>query len=109
MKLEEKTCDACRNAVRPLTASEYQPLLDQLQGWRVDLGAKLKKSYKFPDFSSTLHCANQIGELAEQEGHHPDLLIRWGELVIELWTHKVNGLTESDFVLAAKIDSLLSR
>ncbi|MDZ4832929.1 MAG: 4a-hydroxytetrahydrobiopterin dehydratase [Candidatus Melainabacteria bacterium] len=104
--LAEKTCVPCRGGVPPLTAEEFQPLLEELSDWEVKDDSRLLKSYKFNDFKSALKLANRIGEIAEQEGHHPDLLVRWGELKIELWTHKINGLTESDFILAAKIDKI---
>lgn len=104
--LSEKTCVPCRGGVPPLTAEEIEPLFEELQDWEVINDKRLLKVYKFNDFKSALDLANKIGEIAEQEGHHPDLLVRWGELKIELWTHKIDGLTESDFILAAKIDKL---
>jgi 4a-hydroxytetrahydrobiopterin dehydratase len=106
VSLSEKTCVPCRGGVPPLTAEEIEPLFQELNNWEVKDNHKLLKSYKFDDFKSALKLANKMGEIAEQEGHHPDLLVRWGELKIELWTHKVDGLTESDFILAAKIDKL---
>lgn len=106
MALAEKKCDACISAKRPLTPSEFEPMFAELQGWSVVDDHHLLKSVKTKNFKQALKLANKIGELAEEEGHHPDLLVRWGELKIELWTHKVNGLTEADFVLAAKIDQL---
>lgn len=104
--LAEKTCVPCRGGVPPLTAEEIEPLFQELKNWEVKDDNRLLKVYKFGDFKSALKLANKIGEIAEQEGHHPDLLVRWGELKIELWTHKIDGLTESDFILAAKIDKL---
>ncbi len=104
--LSEKTCVPCRGGVPPLTAEEIEPLFEELNNWEVKNDNRLLKVYKFSDFKSALTLANKIGEIAEQEGHHPDLLVRWGELRIELWTHKIDGLTESDFILAAKIDKL---
>lgn len=108
MSLAEKKCDACINAVSFLNEPEYSPLLAQLQGWSVIDKHHLQKSFKTKNFQEALDLANQIGALAEEEGHHPDLLVRWGELKIEMWTHKVDGLTEADFVLAAKIDRIRS-
>ncbi len=104
--LSEKKCQPCRGGVPPLTAEEIEPLFEELVDWELKDDNRLLKVYKFSDFKSALRLANKIGEIAEQEGHHPDLLVRWGELKIELWTHKINGLTESDFILAAKIDKL---
>jgi len=106
MSLSEKSCVPCRGGVPPLTKEQFEPLFKELSGWQVQDDARLLKTYTFDDFKSSLDLANEIGAIAEQEGHHPDLLVRWGELKIELWTHKVGGLTESDFILAAKIDKL---
>jgi 4a-hydroxytetrahydrobiopterin dehydratase len=78
----------------------------ELHGWSVMNDHHLIKTIKTKNFKRALEFANKIGALAEEEGHHPDLLVRWGELKVELWTHKVDGLTEADFVLAAKIDLL---
>ena len=69
---------------------------------------RLHKSFHFPDFKSALAFVNKVGELAEEQGHHPDILLSWGKAEITLWTHKINGLTESDFIMAAKIDQLLT-
>lgn len=105
MGLAEKTCTACHGGVPKLTAQECEPLLAELQGWQIE-GGRLTKSYKFNNFASAMALANKIADLAEKQGHHPDLLVRWGELSIELWTHAIDGLSESDFILAAKIDRL---
>lgn len=106
MALAEKKCDACINAVRSLSEEEYKPLFAELQGWTVQDGHHLLKSFITRNFTEALELANKIGALADEEGHHPDLLVRWGELRIQMWTHKVDGLTEADFVLAAKIDRI---
>jgi len=93
--------------VPPLSEAEIAPLLDQLQsGWEVLGGERLKRDYRFPDFATALRFTNEIGALAEAEGHHPDILLAWGRVEVTLWTHKVGGLTESDFILAAKIDEI---
>jgi 4a-hydroxytetrahydrobiopterin dehydratase len=89
-----------------LTSAEYEPLLKQLNEWEVVGGHHLKKSYVFDNFAQSMALANRIADIAEQQNHHPDLLVRWGELGIEIFTHAVGGLTESDFILAAKIDRL---
>ena len=107
MTLADKTCEPCRGGVPPFTREQIEPLLSQINGWQVVDDTKIKKLVKTKDFMQSLDKANAIGALAEEQGHHPDLLVRWGELGIEVWTHKVNGLTEADFVLAAKIDRLL--
>ena len=105
-QLAEKRCIPCRGGVPPLTAGEIAPLLDQLQGWEVVRDHHLRKLVRFPDFAEALAFVNQVGEVAEAEDHHPDIHLAWGKAEITLWTHKINGLTESDFVLAAKIDRL---
>lgn len=92
----------------PLTREEFEPLLAQLSGWTFEEQDKhLRKQVKTKNFLESLALANKIGEVAEEQGHHPDLLVRWGELNIELWTHKIDGLSEADFILAAKIDRLI--
>ena len=106
MALKDKECIPCRGGVPPLTEREIEPFIKELADWQVIEGKKIRKEIKFDDFAQSMEMANRIAELAEREGHHPDLLVRWGELVIEIWTHKVDGLTESDFILAAKIDDL---
>jgi 4a-hydroxytetrahydrobiopterin dehydratase len=82
-------------------------LLRQVEGWEAVNGHHLAKTYDFPDFQSALAFTNRVGELAEEQGHHPDIHLSWGKVRIEIWTHKIDGLTESDFVLAAKCDRLL--
>jgi len=104
--LARKQCVPCRGGVPPLRRDEYEPLLKQLDGWEVEGEHHLRKRYAFPDFATALAFVNRIGALAEQEGHHPDLVLGWGRVEVQIFTHKVDGLTESDFVLAAKIDAL---
>lgn len=106
MSLSEKTCVPCRGGVKPLTRQEFEPFMQELPSWQVIDDKRLKKTFKTKDFAEALNLANRIGALAEDEGHHPDLTVRWGELTIDLWTHKIDGLSESDFILAAKIDKL---
>lgn len=106
MSLSKKTCVACTKGMPTLTANQCQEFLKQVNGWTLEGSKKISKSYKFKDFMSAMSLANKIADVAENENHHPDLLVRWGELKIEIWTHKVDGLTESDFILAAKIDEL---
>lgn len=104
MSLSEKTCVPCRSGVNPLTRQEFEPFLAELKNWQVIEDKRLKKTYRLNDFAQSLALANKIGAIAEEQGHHPDLTVRWGELTIDLWTHKIDGLSESDFILAAKID-----
>jgi 4a-hydroxytetrahydrobiopterin dehydratase len=107
--LADRKCEACHGGTPKLSAQQIQELQKQLDNWLVsEVPDKLNKSVKTKDFKQALEYANVIGRIAESEGHHPDLLVRWGELRIELWTHAINGLSEADFILAAKIDRALS-
>jgi 4a-hydroxytetrahydrobiopterin dehydratase len=89
-----------------LQGPEIKTFLSQLDGWQVINEHHLQKSYSFPDFRASLEFVNLLGELAESQGHHPDICFGWGKAEVTIWTHKIDGLTESDFVLAAKIDKL---
>lgn len=104
--LSAQTCVPCRGGVPPLTAEQMAPLQAEVPEWRVVEGHHLERTFSFPDFATALAFTNQVGALAEQQAHHPDLLVTWGSVRITIWTHKIDGLTESDFVLAAKIDLL---
>jgi len=105
-ELSSKQCVPCRGGVPPLQPDEITPLLGQLSGWEVVNHHHLKKSYRFSDFKESLSFVNRVGEVAEEQGHHPDICFGWGSAEITIWTHKIDGLTESDFILAAKIDEL---
>ena len=107
MNLAEKKCLACSGDLPRLTAEEQIKLIKELDDWEIDSTGHLNRAFKLEDFQAAITLANRIGEIAESEGHHPDLLVRWGELGVTIWTHKVDGLTESDFILAAKIDELV--
>ena len=106
--LADNKCVPCRGGVPALQAEQIAPLLQQLNsdsdGWTVEENKKLIKSYPFSNFVEAMAFANAILPVAEAEGHHPDLYVRWGEVCVYLWTHKIDGLTESDFFMAAKID-----
>src|SRR5262249_50947429 len=104
MGLARKTCVPCQAGMPPLEPAEAAVLLRELNGWEVIDGKKLFKRIKVENFARSLDLANKVGALAEQQNHHPDLLVRWGALNIEIWTHAIDGLTENDFILAAKID-----
>lgn len=106
MSLADKTCVPCRGGVPALTGEEARPLLEQLSGWQVIEGHHLHKSYQFPDFQQALDLVNRVGAVAEEQGHHPDLLLAWGKVEITIYTHTIGGLSEGDFILAAKIDRL---
>ena len=103
--LTKKNCNPCRGGVPPLKGNALRLLHDELEeGWKVVEEHHLEKEYAFPDFQTALDFTNRVGELAEQEGHHPDIHLSYGKVKILLWTHKIDGLTESDFILAAKCD-----
>ena len=104
--LADKTCVPCRGGTPALKGSALSDFRQQLPEWKVVDEHHLIRAYKFPDFRSALAFVNKVGELAEQQGHHPDILLAWGKVEITIWTHAVNGLTESDFILAAKIQRL---
>jgi 4a-hydroxytetrahydrobiopterin dehydratase len=104
--LASRECVPCRGGVPPLGADEIKALLKELDGWEVVAGHHLQKSFEFKDFREALLFVNRVGKLAEEQGHHPDICFGWGRVQVSIWTHKIDGLTESDFILAAKIDKL---
>jgi 4a-hydroxytetrahydrobiopterin dehydratase len=106
MNLSDKSCVPCRGGVPPLQGEELEKMVAQVLGWQVQDGHHLFKRFIFADFASALAFVNRIGETAEREGHHPDIFLAWGKVDVTIWTHKIDGLTESDFILAAKIDRL---
>jgi 4a-hydroxytetrahydrobiopterin dehydratase len=106
--LTGKTCVPCRGGVPPLEGEGLERLRAQLgEGWTVVDGHHLEKTYTFKDFKSALAFVNRVGEVAEAEGHHPNISFTWGRVTLQLWTHKINGLHENDFILAAKADQCL--
>jgi 4a-hydroxytetrahydrobiopterin dehydratase len=104
--LAAKTCVPCRGGVPPLAGDQLTNLEKEVPDWQVVDGHHLKRMFSFPDFRMALAFVNEVGEIAEQQGHHPDIFLAWGIAEITIWTHKINGLTESDFILAAKIDQI---
>jgi len=107
--LAAKECVPCRGGVDPLKGPALVELADRLGGgWKVVDEHHLEKTYRFDNFVQALEFTNRIGGLAEQVNHHPNIFLTWGKVKIELWTHKIDGLTESDFVWAAKADRLLA-
>lgn len=102
--LSEKTCVPCKGGVPPLTAEEIRPLAALVENWNVVNNHHVEKEFKFTDFKTALDFVNKVGETAEEQGHHPDIVLAWGKVKVTIWTHKIDGLTESDFILAAKID-----
>jgi 4a-hydroxytetrahydrobiopterin dehydratase len=104
--LASKTCVPCRGGTPPLKGEELHSYSHQLPNWQVIDEHHITRTFTFPDFQKALDFVNRVGPVAEAQGHHPDILLTWGKVGITLWTHKVNGLTESDFIMAAKIDQL---
>ena len=103
--LASKKCVPCAKGTPPLEGNALTQLHDELGGgWQLIDNKQLKKAYHFPDFRHALTFVNLVGEIAEEEGHHPSIFLVWGKVIITLWTHKIQGLSESDFVLAAKCD-----
>jgi len=105
-ELATKRCVPCRRGVPPLKGEELASLHRQVPGWSVIEEHHLTKTLTFRDFRMALAFVNRVGEAAEEQGHHPDVYLSWGKVEIRLWTHKIDGLTESDFIMAAKIDQL---
>ena len=107
-ELAKKECKPSQGGTPPLKGEVLKKMLNALGGgWQVLDEQKLEKEYKFPNFAQALNFVNRVGEVAEKENHHPDIYFTWGQARIQIWTHKIQGLTESDFILAAKIDELV--
>ena len=105
MNLADNKCIPSRTGDPPLDRSKAELMLDQLEGnWALNTNGHLEKLYKFKDFAQALIFVNNIGAVAEAENHHPDIYLAWGKCRVEIWTHNINGLAESDFFLAAKSD-----
>jgi len=108
-ELSQKKCIPCAKGTPPLKGEEIKRLHAQLnESWMVVEEKRLEKEYRFKDFRHALDFTNEIGLIAEAEGHHPDIHLSWGKVKIVLWTHKIDGLSESDFILAAKCDESFS-
>lgn len=105
--LAARDCEPCRGGIPPLRTEEFEPLYRQLDtGWEVIDAHHLHRAYTFRNFAEALEFANRVGEMAEEQAHHPDLHVAWGKVGVEIWTHKINGLHEADFIFAAKCDAL---
>ena len=105
-ELADKKCVPCRGGLPPLTGAELAVLHHKVPKWIVEQEHHIHREFRFPDFKQALDFVNRVGALAEEQGHHPDILLAWGKADITLWTHKIDGLSESDFIMAAKIDRL---
>lgn len=109
-ELAKKKCVPCEGGVAPLNEGQTQQLLSQLSGWslqKASAGPQIEKEYRFPDFQKALDFVNRLGAVAEAEGHHPDVYLSWGKVWVALSTHSIGGLSENDFILAAKADEVL--
>lgn len=106
MSLAQKKCQPCEGGTSPMTEKEAQGMLSQLaDGWTVKTQPqRLYKKFSFKNFKQALAFVNKVGDIAEEEGHHPNIHFTWGEAELEIWTHEIDGLTESDYILAAKCD-----
>ena len=107
--LSNKVCVPCRGGIPPLSSSEANDYLSQVSDWElISDGLRIERRYQFNDFVSALSFTNSVGALAEKEGHHPDICVGWGYVNVVFYTHKINGLHENDFIMAAKTDSLFA-
>ncbi|MBI5240509.1 MAG: 4a-hydroxytetrahydrobiopterin dehydratase [Elusimicrobia bacterium] len=107
--LAERECVPCRGGVPPLEGETLRALLAELgNGWEAPEGKRLEKEFKFPGFREALAFADRVGELADGLNHHPDITVAWSRAVVVVWTHKIGGLSEADFVFAAKVDLIIS-
>jgi len=105
MDFTQKKCAACEPEGDPLSYNSIQKNIKCLPKWKID-GKMIKRDFEFKDFIEALNFVNRVGDLAENEGHHPDISIRWNKVRFSLWTHTINGLSENDFILASKIDKM---
>ncbi|HEV8666882.1 MAG TPA: 4a-hydroxytetrahydrobiopterin dehydratase [Candidatus Paceibacterota bacterium] len=107
LPLADRKCVPCEGGIPPLTKEEAEKLMTELNGWMlVDEANLLAKSFRFKDFVETMKFVNKVADIAEEEGHHPDMTVTYGAVTIELMTHAIGGLSENDFIVAAKIDKL---
>ncbi len=104
--LAAQQCVPCRGDVPPLEPARVAELLAQLEGWTVERSHHLTKTFTFSDFVGALAFVNRVGALAEEQNHHPEIYLAWGKARVDIWTHKIDGLTESDFIFAAKTDAV---
>lgn len=106
--LASRKCVPCRGGVPTLTPEEAEALRRETPGWSLSQNAtRLTRRFEFADFRAAIGFVNRVADLAEEQGHHPDIAIHWNKVDLVLWTHKIGGLHENDFILAARIDRLL--
>ena len=106
MNLTKKRCVPCEGGVPPIKGKELKRYLKEVKDWKAVKQHHLEKEFKFKNFLEALEFVNKVGAIAEKEGHHPNIYFTWGKAKINLWTHAINGLSENDFILAAKIDRI---
>lgn len=107
MSLTAKTCVPCQGGIPPLTPADAQKMLSQVPGWELkDNSTKLERAFKFKNFADSLGFVNKVGALSEEEDHHPDITFGWGYAAVVFYTHKIKGLHENDFIMAAKVNAL---
>jgi 4a-hydroxytetrahydrobiopterin dehydratase len=107
-KLASRSCVPCRGGVEPLSPEAARGLLSAAAGWRLEENAtRLVRRFEFRDFVEAMKFLNRVADVAEREGHHPDIAVHWNRVDLTLWTHKIGGLHENDFILAAKVNRLL--
>lgn len=105
--LSRKSCAPCKGGTPPLKGESLMEFYKKLDGnWKIVEQHHLEREYLFKNFKEALAFTNQVGGIAEQEGHHPDIFLSYGKVKVQIWTHKINGLSEADFILAAKISQL---
>ena len=107
--LADKTCIPCKGGVPPLRGGPLRTLAEELPEWKVVNEHHIERIYTFPDFKTALDFVVRVGAVAEEQGHHPDITLSWGRVGVTTYTHKIDGLTESDFILGAKIERLFNQ
>lgn len=105
MELHQKKCVPCETGGTPMPSKEVREFLKKVPGWQLN-GKKIQREFEFKDFVEAMKFVNRLADIAEREGHHPDLHIHWNKVLVELWTHSMDGLSENDFIVAAKINKL---
>lgn len=106
MDLSKKKCVPCEGWMKPMASSLAKKYLKKIKNWTLNKQKHLYKEFKFKDFKTTLKFVNKVSQISEKEGHHPNICFTWGKCNIEIWTHAIKGLSENDFILAAKIDKI---